>query len=437
MDKTLEQVCTELDVVAQQIKATFGNDKPLAIAHGNNWSFPAVSKTDLASVATDLARRIREAEIDELEDDETEGQMIEVVEKLTFLRTHTIPNVWSNPNPGVAVYLETMRSVERVINPLLGVVPPTEELSTSIKKLRRQIAGMEARTIALQPRTDALDTLVSKLEAAGESADQLPTDLEELAQARRDIARIRSEADGDLALITKSKGDVDTLSQKISQHEALAKSVLERSERAYSAATSQGLASAFSERSRSLNSSMWIWTVGLIVSLFLGFHFGTDQIKALNDVVRTPNVAPSLVLVSAILAVLSVGAPVWFAWLSTKQVSQSFRLAEDYAFKAAVSRAYEGYRREAARVDEATETTDMEARLLGSALTRFDEQPLRVVDPSTPGSPWHELMASDAVRSALRVVPHFVDSVKDMAVKAVARNDASKLPSRTKDSESA
>lgn len=92
------------------------------------------------------------------------------------------------------------------------------------------------------------------------------------------------------------------------------------------------------------------------------------------------------------------------------------RTAEsDYAFKASISRAYEGYRREAARIDK-----DLEARLLASALTRLDEVPLRVVETVTHRSPWHELMASDTVRDALKSVPGFANSISDMAKSGLA-----------------
>ena len=66
---------------------------------------------------------------------------------------------------------------------------------------------------------------------------------------------------------------------------------------------------------------------------------------------------------------------------------ERFRLSEDYAFKASVSKAYEGYRREAANLDEA-----FAARLFSSALTRLDEAPLRLVETENHGSPWHELI---------------------------------------------
>ena len=112
----------------------------------------------------------------------------------------------------------------------------------------------------------------------------------------------------------------------------------------------------------------------------------------------------------ALLSFLSIGVPLWFAWISTKQISQRFRIAEDYAFKASVAKAYEGYRKEAARIDET-----FEARLFASALTRLEEAPLRLVEGESHGSPWHELVASAAFQNALRTVPELRDKFIEVA----------------------
>ena len=121
------------------------------------------------------------------------------------------------------------------------------------------------------------------------------------------------------------------------------------------------------------------------------------------------------IAVQAVLSLLSVGAPLWFAWLATKQVGQRFRLAEDYAFKASVAKAYEGYRKEAARIDPA-----FEHRLFDSALTRLDEAPLRLVETGTHGSPWHELANSEAVRRTFDAAPEFRDKITDLLREAIA-----------------
>lgn len=159
---------------------------------------------------------------------------------------------------------------------------------------------------------------------------------------------------------------------------------------------------------------MWTWVVGLVVALVAGSYFGSSQLHTLSELFKQPDVTTSVVILNLMLSLLSVGAPVWFGWLATKQIGQRFRLSEDYAFKASISRAYEGFRREAARVDK-----DMEARLLASALTRLDELPLRLVEPDSHGSPWHELASSDLVKDAMRAVPGFAGQVKELASKAI------------------
>ena len=151
-----------------------------------------------------------------------------------------------------------------------------------------------------------------------------------------------------------------------------------------------------------------------MIALGFGSFFGTGQLRNLSELLKLPNVSTSLVALNLILSVVSIGAPIWFAWLATKQIGQRFRLAEDYAFKASISRAYEGFRREAARFDK-----NMEAKLLSSALTRFDELPLRLVETDSHGSPWHELASSDAVKHAMKAVPGFADQVKDLASRSI------------------
>ena len=172
---------------------------------------------------------------------------------------------------------------------------------------------------------------------------------------------------------------------------------------------------------------MWIWVGGLISALAAGSYFGSAQLHSLVELFKVPNVSTPVIVLNLLLSALSVGAPVWFAWLSTKQIGQRFLLAEYYAFKASISRAYEGFRREAARFDK-----DMEAKLLTSALTRLDELPLRLVETVSHGSPWHELVSSNVVKQAMKAVPDFTEQVKDLAGKALGAVSPIKAPAKPK-----
>ncbi|MBN3965837.1 hypothetical protein IMW75_11160 [Pseudomonas gregormendelii] len=285
-----------------------------------------------------------------------------------------------------------------------------------VKKSSSQARAMELRLQSVSQRTEGLTAMVERIERAHDAADQLPADLEALAESRRTVADLRNEAEKDRAHVLALREALDKANETMKVQFDEATSILALCESAYSSATSLGLAAAFSERSKKLDWSTWAWVVGLVGALAIGGYVGGQQLESLARLMATPDSSVGIVLLNLMLAGLSVGAPIWFAWLATKQIGQRFRLSEDYAFKASISRAYEGYRREASRVDP-----ELEQQLLRSALSRLDEQPLRLVESASYGSPWHELIASDLVKNAAKSVPGFVEKVTDLASNSLER----------------
>jgi len=410
MHKALVELQVELNKLVAQVKAQVPANQPFGIAH-NNWSFPALTSEELAADAQSLVDLIDEYGGDEL--GEMESAVQDYVRRIKFLCSNTVANIWGNAATGVPTYMFTLQGLRKVLTAALVHDDPADA-TTKLRKLMNQVRSMEARLKDLEPRTTSLATMVSRIENAHDAADQLPADLASLAEAREKLEGLVRDATKDHGHIEELRGEADDLDERLRQSDEDAKSVLQRCETAYSAATSVGLAAAFTERSGSLSKSMWIWVLGLVLALVSGSYFGSSQLHNLSELFKQPDVTTSVVILNLMLSLLSVGAPVWFGWLATKQIGQRFRLAEDYAFKASISRAYEGFRREAARVDK-----EMEARLLASALTRLDELPLRLVEVDSHGSPWHELASSDLVKDAMRAVPGFAGQIKDLAAKAM------------------
>lgn len=415
MHETLTALQKQLEQVVAQVKAIVPAGQPFGIAHGN-WTFPGLTSEDLAAEAQSLIDLIEECGVDSLGDAEVVLQ--DYIRRVKFLHGHTVPNIWGNAAAGVPSYMYTLQGLRKE---LAAVLLPNDHAATVVKlrKLTGQVRSMEARLKELEPRTVTLQTMVSRIENAHDAADQLPADLASLAEARDKLDGLLRDATKDYGQIERLRSEANSLDEKLRESEEAAKSVLERCETAYSAATSVGLAAAFSERSGALSKSMWIWVAGLVVALCAGSYFGSTQLHALSELSKQPGATTSLVVLNLLLSLLSVGAPVWFGWLATKQIGQRFRLAEDYAFKASVSRAYEGFRREAARIDK-----DMEARLLSSALGRLDELPLRLVETEAHGSPWHELASSPIVKNAMSLVPEFADQVRELASKVLKSESA-------------
>lgn len=428
MNAILQNVLNELEQVISALNS-LPSDEPFSIVHGN-WSFPSISKIDLIKKATDVAESIRLQGPDDL--GAQEKILADYVRRLAFLRGTTIPNMWNNnAGLGASAFLQTIDGLTQALQPVLknsGDV--IAELSKATKSITTRLRALDSRLNDAEPQSARLSEMVERIEQAYQAADQLPADLQQLADDRQKIRELLKAAKEDRKLIHDDQTDAATvMAQLTSKHEE-ATSVLEHCHSAYAAATSQGLAAAFKERSDRLATTMWVWTGAFIAALGLGAYYGTQRVHEIGELLKNPAMTNWALGINLLLAALSVGAPIWFGWMATKQINQRFRLSEDYAFKAAVSRAYEGYRKEAARIDK-----DMEARLLASALTRLDEQPLRFVETDNHGSPWHELASSDAVKAALSTIPGFADKMAEFARSAVqaataakpAANDATKV----------
>jgi hypothetical protein len=417
MHPTLHRIQNKLTQIITQLQSAVPSDEPLGTAHGN-WSFPGLTKNELIEEAQLLITLIADNDTDDISKNEV--QVADYERRLEHLRAHTIPQIWGNSAQAVPAYIFTVNGLRRALKKALPTDDPAE-VAAKFRKIQTQLRGLEARLNGLDPRTSTLTAMVERIEHAYTAADQLPADLETLDEARKVINQKLNDSTAAKTQIDTLKENAAELEKQLSKHAEDAKSVLEQCETAYSAATSVGLAAAFDEKSKSLSKSMWLWVAGLLAALWTGNHFGSAQLHTLNDLSAQSNVSTGILVLNLLLSMLSIAAPIWFGWLATKQIGQRFRLAEDYAYKASISRAYEGFRREASRIDK-----DLEAKLLDSALSRLDELPLRYVETDNHGSPWHEFASSSLVKQALRVAPDFAEQVKELAAKTISSKESSK-----------
>ncbi len=423
MHPTLQAIDNELTQIAAQVSA-LGIGAALNIQN-NNFGFPGIDKSELAAVASSISATLH----DRADDTLGEGNATllgDYQRRLQLLRNNTVPQIPGQANIAVPTYLTTLDALRRALEPALPG-DPQKDLSRRVKRVVGQVRALEARLAEVEPRASNLEKMVDQILRANEAADQLPEDLASLGEARKKIDDLLKNSEREAARISAVHSGVESVDKSLRKSQDEAKAIMAKCESAYTAATSQGLAAAFARRSKGLERSIIAWVVGLVVALVLGGLFGASRVLDLAAALKAPSTEPAAVQLNFLFVLFSVGGPIWFAWLATKQIGQRFRLAEDYAYKAAVSSAYEGYRQEAVRVDK-----ELEVRLLASALDRLGEQPLRFVESASHGSPWHELLSSDVVKNAAKTVPDFGSRVVELASsllgKANSHASTAKLP---------
>jgi hypothetical protein len=424
MNNSLEAVAAALDALANAVTNAWGAD--VTVCEGVGWFGPAVTRHELAGMARTLATDIRSTQAETI-DANFEPVIVDMPRRLQILQSNTVPQMFGgNGGQAIPAYLSTLGFIRSVVLPAIGwqIIPDAKALPPA---LARRVRAATAEMDQLDPEIAKLSGKIKDINTAHHVADTLPIDLQALTEARQKLERSASTGEVLKQKLEAAWTDAQTSARLAKEFEQESQKLVANCEDAYKITTTKGLAAGFDQRAGRLAWSMWAWVAGLIASLALGSLIGAHRLEVLSAALLVPNHTWGAIAFQALLSILSVGAPLWFAWLATKQVGQRFRLAEDYAFKATVAKAYEGYRREAARIDP-----DFERRLFGSALSRLDEAPLRLVDVNAHGSPWHEVIDSEVLKRAFESVPEFRDKlaqlIKDAAqagVCSMKKKDAS------------
>ena len=89
------------------------------------------------------------------------------------------------------------------------------------------------------------------------------------------------------------------------------------SAQAYGIVITNGLAGSFKARAKFLNFSTIFWIIGLILSLLALWGIGVKQIHELKSLYDKSYISSVTILLQALTTLLSISAPLWFAWLST------------------------------------------------------------------------------------------------------------------------
>lgn len=367
-----------------------------------DWQSPSLDKTDLAYMAKVIADKVESLDWSKSSSD-TEVFIDNLSQKVQIATQRNVPNLFAGPQ-GADALIAFLYGIELQLGSQVVVDQMKGALALPVS-LHKRVTLAEQKLDSATKSLDGIAHKISDINNAYEAAEQLPVTLQGLEQVLRDIEISKTAASRFELAAKKSSEDSEASKQALCNAEITANETLGKVKDAYRAATSQGLAQAFAEKSKQLNESMLLWLLALIAALSIAGMLAAERFPAiLSATTGTPDWG--VVLVNITLAALSLTPPAWLAWVSTKQLGQRFRLAEDYGYKAALSAAYEGYRTEAAKLDPL-----FEAQLFATAIGRLDELPLRLIDKEVPGSPLHEFLKSNELRDASATFPELKEKL--------------------------
>lgn len=400
MHALLQQLRDELAATVKDIHERITHDTPLSVNFGI-WNSPGLTKYDICRPLEQAISYVDSID-DALEEPDDIDDIKTHLAALIHLRTQTSQHL-INGNAGSALCAYQLTAYA-ICDTLSHLWPQQsqiekEEITKAIRRDKARVRAIESLLAELEPRTGSIKEMVERIETAHAVADKLPTDLADLAEAKKKITDLLTTAgtenserekkaqkheeviEGIVSSVNVSAGHVAGQLEK-------GKGLIEQLVQLHRIGTSTVLAGAFNERAKTLNESVYIWLGVLMVALGGAVYIGHERASIINQLLRDPTTMTSVLVVQSLLMFASMGAPIWLGWVATKQIGQRFKLAEDYHYKASISNAYEGYRREAVDLDD-----QFRRQLFQSALGRLDEQPLRVMDIDNHGSPAHEIMS--------------------------------------------
>jgi hypothetical protein len=139
------------------------------------------------------------------------------------------------------------------------------------------------------------------------------------------------------------------------------------------------MAGAFKKRKDELKIAHTFWTFATLITLF-GLLWLSYSIVApiLHD--------KSVDIISVFKKFPVFVSAVWLGWFCTKQYGFTARIVEDYAYKYAVSMAFEGYKNASREIDE-----ELLKALLELTILNISSNPVNIFNTkSNHGTPYNE-----------------------------------------------
>lgn len=394
----MTELCEQLDALARNIDAISVPDGSKTLAEMYGWNYPLLAKSDCILMVDDLIEELKNSGVTSTDEnsDSLSKRIALAKSRVSYLNQQIIQlmlaqNTAQQSMPTFIFTIEYIRNLFRDLYSWKRI--GDRQLIPS--ELKRKLLVMRRNIDEITPDVKKLEEHVKMIIEARGVSDSLPVVLDDLNEASIKMKNIVTRAEDSMGQISghliKSSSAFDSIKEQRNEAEKL----IQKCEDAYNITTTKGLAGAFDSKASQLTTSMWVWVVLLAASLCTGAYLGIERFKILSDIILR-DATTGQTAFHIITTLVGIGAPIWFAWISTKQIGQRFQLAEDYAFKASIAKAYEGYRKEAVRIDKG-----FEKRLFDNALTRLEEAPLRLVNDSSPGSPVHEMINSNAAQKCI------------------------------------
>lgn len=243
----------------------------------------------------------------------------------------------------------------------------TAETEANAAKTAKSLAADAANAAAISRNS-------AETEAAAITAAKIPVE----------TAAVEIEAAKEAAL-SASHNAIDA-EQRSKQAAIAADARLQEIRRTLENSITTSLGGAFQLKANNAKKLDLAWLVVLMVAIAGIICFGLLRYPAMVALIQERAEVEYLIF-QFLLGIASLSGPIWLAWVATKRLARTFAISEDYAYKAAIAQAYQGYRDSVKDSDSL-----MQQRLFASVVTQLDANPVRFLSDRHTATPIQDLL---------------------------------------------
>jgi predicted nucleic acid-binding Zn-ribbon protein len=312
------------------------------------------------------------------------------VQKIRFLIRETYVAVTEHP---IRIDSE-LKIAKNQLAKLNSEIEELSELQESLVLIKKNseflISNLEQKDNEYKEKLDFIKTNEAEIDSSKENItiisekisdweQQIETISSNIEQNNEEYKIIFGKVDSlknsldDLSLsFTSELKELEVVNKRNSEQQELIQKTIEDANRA-------GMAGSFKKRKDELKWSMFFWQFLTIITLTGLIYLSFVLIKPL---IADPNWEEIVVKLPIIASC------VWLCWFSSKQYGFTARIREDYAYKYAVSMAFEGYKNAAREIND-----DLLKKLLELTVMNISKNPISIFNTkNNHGSPINEII---------------------------------------------
>lgn len=194
MHESIRNLCNVLDELSTVVLNSWQDDQILKDVYG--WHHPPLTRHDLANIPKEISQNLRSLKIESI-DDCLIDNLESVPDKIRKMYNDTIPFMFNgNGAQAIPIYISTLDWIKQLISPLVGW-EVLQENKAMPHQLSRRLRNIQTELESIIANKDDLKNKINLINDATEAAENLPSDLQSLREARYQVSELEKDSSFD------------------------------------------------------------------------------------------------------------------------------------------------------------------------------------------------------------------------------------------------